>query len=30
MEDTALITDRCERQIRRYKREIEKEEKAEE
>ena len=30
LEDTARITDRCERQIRRYKREIEKEEKAEE
>ena len=29
LEDTARITDRCERQIRRYKREIEKEEKAE-
>ena len=30
LEDTARITDRCERQIRRYKREIEREEKAEE
>ena len=29
LEDTARIMDRCERQIRRYKREIEKEEKAE-